>query len=122
MLLPTALKIIDGRYLQIGWSDGQVLQTSIGALRKACPCATCKEKHKPMVDLVSQKKSVKLSLPTLTAAETKPLTIAHMKPVGNYAYKIDFSDGHSSGLFTMETLRKTGSAIDPNSVTPEAGS
>ncbi len=119
MLLPTALKIIDARYLQISWSDGQVLHTSISALRKACPCATCKEKHKPMVDLVSQKKTVKLSLPTLTAAETKPLTISHMKPVGNYAYKIDFSDGHSSGLFTMELLRETGVAVEPESVSPE---
>jgi DUF971 family protein len=116
MLLPTALKIIDGRYLQIGWSDGQVLQASIGALRKACPCATCKEKHKPMVDLISQKKTAKFSLPTLTAAETLPLTISHMRPVGNYAYKIDFSDGHSSGLFTMELLRETGTAVDSETV------
>jgi len=118
MLLPTALKIIDGRFLRIEWSDGQVLQTSIGGLRKACPCATCKEKHKPMTDLISPKKAVKLSLPTLTAAETKPLTISHMRPVGNYAYKIDFSDGHSSGLFTMELLRAAGTAVEPDSVSP----
>jgi len=118
MLLPTALKIIDGRFLRIEWSDGQVLQTSIGGLRKACPCATCKEKHKPMTDLISPKKAVKLSLPTLTAAETKPLTISHMRPVGNYAYKIDFSDGHSSGLFTMELLRAAGTVVEPDSVSP----
>jgi DUF971 family protein len=118
MLLPTALKIIDGRYLRIGWSDGQILQTSIGALRKACPCATCKEKHKPPVDSGIEKKTAKIALPTLTAAETKPLTISHMRPVGNYAYKIDFSDGHSSGLFTMELLRESGAAIEPDQVGP----
>jgi DUF971 family protein len=108
MFLPTALKIIDNRYLQITWSDGQVLQASIGALRRACPCATCKEKHKPMVESSSDKKPLKIVLPTLTPAEAQPLTISHMRPVGNYAYKIDFSDGHSSGLFTMELLRETG--------------
>jgi len=112
MLLPTALKIVNDRYLSISWSDGQTLQTSIGALRNACPCATCKEKHKPAALADSNQKPRKIALPTLTAAETKPLTISHMRPVGNYAYKIDFSDGHSSGLFTMELLRQTGSLVE----------
>ena len=31
-------------------------------------------------------------------AEARPLTIQGMKPVGNYAYSIDFSDGHGSGI------------------------
>jgi DUF971 family protein len=67
-----------------------------------------------MIDIVSQKKPVKLALPTLTVAETKPLTISGMRPVGNYAYKIDFSDGHSSGLFTMELLRAEGTLVEPS--------
>jgi len=115
MLLPTSLQIIENRYLRIGWSDGQILQTSIGALRKACPCATCKEKHKPINAPNSPAGASRIALPTLTAQETKPLTISHMRPVGNYAYKIDFSDGHSSGLFTMELLRTSGLAVEANS-------
>jgi len=31
-----------------------------------------------------------------SAAEAQPLRITAMKPVGNYAYSIDFSDGHNT--------------------------
>ena len=46
-------------------------------------------------------------LPVTTAAEAKPLTIESMRPVGNYAYNILFSDGHHSGLFTLDLLHNT---------------
>jgi len=31
-----------------------------------------------------------------------------MKPVGNYAYGIEFSDGHNTGIYSFETLRSLG--------------
>ncbi|HVX62064.1 MAG TPA: gamma-butyrobetaine hydroxylase-like domain-containing protein [Pirellulales bacterium] len=31
-----------------------------------------------------------------------------MKPVGNYAYAIEFSDGHDTGIYTCEFLRELG--------------
>lgn len=33
-----------------------------------------------------------------------------MRPVGNYAYSILFSDGHDSGIFTFEFLLSLGTA------------
>jgi DUF971 family protein len=36
------------------------------------------------------------------------LAIAGMKPVGQYAYSVEFSDGHSSGIYTLEYLRELG--------------
>ena len=44
----------------------------------------------------------------LRAEEVAPLTIAGMKPMGQYAYSIEFSDGHSSGIYTLEYLRELG--------------
>jgi DUF971 family protein len=32
-----------------------------------------------------------------------------MAPVGNYAYAIAFSDGHDTGIYTIEYLRELGS-------------
>jgi DUF971 family protein len=32
-----------------------------------------------------------------------------MDPVGNYAYRILFSDGHETGIFTLDLLRRLGS-------------
>ena len=31
-----------------------------------------------------------------------------MFPIGNYAYQIDFSDGHKTGIFSLELLRDIG--------------
>jgi DUF971 family protein len=29
-----------------------------------------------------------------------------MRPVGQYAYAIEFSDGHGSGIYTLDYLRE----------------
>ena len=47
-------------------------------------------------------------LPVLSMAEARSLTIAKMEPVGNYAYSIEFSDGHNTGIYTLELLRQLG--------------
>ena len=52
-----------------------------------------------------------LSLPVLSMAEAQPLRIEGMRPVGNYAYNIAFSDGHDSGIFTFEYLRELGRGL-----------
>jgi DUF971 family protein len=31
-----------------------------------------------------------------------------MRPAGNYAYGIEFSDGHSTGIYTFERLFELG--------------
>ena len=75
-------------------------------LRERCPCATCREKHgappKPPTQLT-----------VLSAAEARPLTVAGMRPVGSYAYHVDFSDGHKTGLYTLELLRELGEEVEP---------
>jgi DUF971 family protein len=47
-------------------------------------------------------------LPVLSAQEAQPLRITGMKPVGNYAYNIEFNDGHNSGIYTFELLLTLG--------------
>jgi len=104
---PVGLEKTDTHGLRILWSDGQSFEIPFGKLRGACPCATCKEKR------AGEASRPKGSLSILSAAEAVPLDIAQMRPVGNYAYNIAFSDGHSSGLFTMELLRALGESTAP---------
>ncbi len=73
-------------------------------LRDRCPCATCREKR-------NQPPQPANPLQVLSPAEARPLKIAAMKSVGNYAYAIDFSDGHDTGIYTLEFLRELGTAI-----------
>jgi DUF971 family protein len=105
-LQPTALKLTDHRSLEILWNDGQRMDYPFGVIRQACPCATCREKKR------AESTKPKGLLQVLSASETVPLAIESMRPVGNYAYNISFSDGHSSGLFTMELLREIGKIVD----------
>ena len=52
-----------------------------------------------------EKATEKGVLNVLSPAEVLPLDIVRMQRAGNYAYSIQFSDGHASGLFTFELLR-----------------
>ena len=51
------------------------------------------------------------SLTVLSPAETEPLRFLAMRPVGHYAYAIAFSDGHDTGIFTLEFLRQLGEEL-----------
>lgn len=101
---PTKLELAGADRLRITWSDGQIREYTIRELREKCPCATCREKRRAPPPPLNM-------LPVLSAAETQPLRIVGMKPTGNYAYSIDFSDGHDTGIFTLESLRELGTAI-----------
>ena len=81
-----------------------VREYSIGQLREACPCATCREKRR-------QDTAAEPLLPVLSAAEAAPLKIAGMEPVGHYAYSIKFSDGHDTGIFQLDLLRELGEVV-----------
>ena len=108
---PTKLELRDGTLLRIVWSDGQTREYTVRELREACPCATCREKrgqalgHRPAP---TPAPASGFELPVLSAAEARPLTISAMQPVGSYAYGIHFSDGHNTGIFTLEQLRRSG--------------
>lgn len=101
---PSKLELTSNGKLRIAWSDGQTREYAIRDLRDKCPCATCREKR-------SAPPAPATALPILSAAETQPLRITGMTPVGHYAYSIDFSDGHDTGIYTLELLRELGETV-----------
>ena len=103
---PTELSQPTEDTLRIQWDDGLVADIPVARLRERCPCATCREKRQANVT-----KGPEL-LPVLDAREAQPTRIAAMKPVGNYAYSIEFNDGHNTGIFTLEFLRELSTPED----------
>jgi DUF971 family protein len=83
--------------LIIEWNDGVRTESGYHELRSECPCAGCVEEW-------SGRRTVD---PATIPADVHPLEI---QPVGNYALSIRWSDGHSSGIYSWETLRKLGHA------------
>ena len=102
-LVPVSIERDENNGIVITWNDGNRSTWTAGQLRDACPCATCREKRRGEAE---KKESKPTLLPVLSAAEARPLTIESMNPVGSYAYNIAFSDGHNSGIFTFDLLRK----------------
>lgn len=91
----------DGEALVIAWSDGVTHRLPWRVLRELCPCASCRaERARPPEPAPL--------LPVLNPAEAQPLRPRSVRPLGNYAYGIEFSDGHSTGIYTLEFLRELG--------------
>ena len=86
--------------IEIAWSDGATSLYTPRLLRDACPCATCRERR------VEPARPNPLAV--LAPEELAPLAVSGMQPVGQYAYSIAFSDGHSSGIYTLDYLRELG--------------
>jgi DUF971 family protein len=102
---PTDLQLVDPEHLRIKWSDGQVREYTVRELREMCPCATCREQR-------TAPPPPPTTLTVLSPAETQPLRITSMQPTGRYAYSIHFSDGHDTGIYTLELLRELGAVVE----------
>ncbi len=79
--------------LGIVWEDGHESYFPGHFLRCACACATC-------VDEMSGKKLLREN------RVPKDVHVARLEPTGNYGIRIDWSDGHSTGIYTFEHLRE----------------
>jgi DUF971 family protein len=92
---PHAIDVTADGAVKLDWGAGKVATISAHRLRDACPCAGCVE------EMTGRKLLDSRSIP----ADIRPLQIT---PVGNYAIQIHWSDGHSTGIYTWETLRRVG--------------
>jgi DUF971 family protein len=98
MIKPQRIRRDGEETLLIEWSDGVTGRVSWQTLRTQCPCATCREERAKPADPFRI-----LSDRELRAGPPRPVA---MTPVGHYAYKIVWNDGHDSGIFTIENLRE----------------
>lgn len=80
------------RDITITWDDEHVGVYPARALRLACPCAECVEEMtgRPLLDPASVRDDVHA---------------AAIHLVGGYAIRIDWSDGHTTGIYTWDLLR-----------------
>lgn len=97
---PARLDLKRDRGLTILWSDGRTSYYSIAYLRRMSPSAEARELREEL----SMNR-----LAVLPASEGGALTALGAELVGNYALRIEFSDGHRTGLYTWAYLR----SIDP---------
>ena len=86
-----------GNELAIKWSDGGESFITLEKLRQACPCAGCKGEMDVMGNLY---KGPEIKL------KPESFVLRKLAQVGTYAAQPTWGDGHNSGLYSYEYLRK----------------
>jgi DUF971 family protein len=81
----------DAKEFEIAFADGRAARIPFRTLRWLCPCAMCLDE---------------LSGVRILRREDVPLEIVptQLEPSGNYAVRICWSDGHSTGIYTWDRL------------------
>jgi DUF971 family protein len=91
---PTALTVhSQSRILEIAFSDGKEFRIPFELMRVYSPSAEV-QGHGPGQEILQTGK--------------REVTIAELEPIGNYAVKPVFSDGHDTGIFSWDYLYHLG--------------
>jgi DUF971 family protein len=93
----------EGTGVEIDWKDGHQSKWNFAWLRNACPCATCHEEREKSGREPGVAKPKEQTLLMMYEAPARPLEVT---PVGKYALKFKWSDGHESGIYSWEFLRR----------------
>lgn len=89
--------------LVINWPDGQTCRYPLPQLREACPCVECRGGHENMGRAGEPDDLLTLQL-TLTPARS--YVVENISLVGNYALQCFWSDGHHTGIYTWDYLKR----------------
>jgi len=93
---PVHLKQTDAEHLNIVWSDGHKGVCSTRRLRDHCPCAGCSGETVLLRSYFP---------PEPDKGTPGRYELKGVEPVGGYALKLQWGDGHDMGLYTWEHLR-----------------
>jgi DUF971 family protein len=88
-----------GSELAIKWDDGSESFFTLEAMRRACPCAGCHGETDVMGNVYK--------------GPDRPLTensfkLIRINNVGGYAINPVWADGHSTGIYSFEYLKRLG--------------
>ena len=97
---PTDIQHV-GEELAIKWDDGSESFIALEKLRRACPCADCKGEMDVMGNLYK--------------GPDRPLSpsafhLARIEAVGTYAVQPVWADGHATGIYSFDYLRRVAEA------------
>jgi len=83
------------RELEIVWHDGHTTTHDWEYLRWQCPCATCRGEG-----------GVPGMLASLTELSPEQTALEGIEQTGHYAITLIWADGHGTGIYTFEYLRR----------------
>ncbi len=97
------VKKTEGTGVEIDWADGHRSSWTFSWLRNACPCATCNEEREKTGRPAGVPKPKPGGPLVLYEAPVRPVDVT---PVGKYALRFKWSDGHESGIYSWDYFRR----------------
>jgi DUF971 family protein len=94
---PEHIAISKSKGIKIDWKDGHHSDYGIVYLRDKCPCASCTGAHGTPPREPESDNPFQMFKPALK--------MLGVEPVGSYAIRINWSDGHSSGIYSYDHFR-----------------
>ena len=85
-----------GSELAISWNDGGESFLPLEFLRRACPCAACGGEPDVMG---------RVARPSVTYVPAS-FELASFQVVGGYALQLRWGDGHDSGIYSFQYLKR----------------
>lgn len=105
---PAHLDLVKDRGLTVQWTDGSSSFYPIEYLRRMSPSAESRQLREEM------KRNPLTVLPSGMASQTGPIVAVGAELVGQYAIRMVFSDGHSTGIYSWSYLREIDPGESPN--------
>ncbi len=102
---PASIKVhkSSGNTMEIAWKDGHQSTYSFAYLRDACPCALCNDEREKSRRQPDQPSSPDAGPLPMFKPVLRPTEVA---PVGNYAIRFTWNDGHQHGIYSWSYLRE----------------
>mgnify|MGYP001339849772 CR=1 FL=1 len=90
--------------LTIDWKDGERSTFPLEMLRRRCPCAECRR--------------IRATRPEHLVMKSRDIVLLSWSKMGFYGLKLNWSDGHDTGIYTYDFLRGAGDAGKEYPVAP----
>jgi DUF971 family protein len=103
---PEHIAISKSKGIRIDWKDGHRSEYGLTYLRDKCPCAACTGAHGTPPRPESPRQGAQPEASNPFQMYKPALKMLAVEPVGNYAIRINWNDGHSSGIYSYEHFRE----------------
>lgn len=97
------VNLTTGAGVDIEWADGHRSHYTFTFLRDACPCALCDEERRNAGRQPGDPPKGKPGELPMFRPAAKPTEV---EPVGKYAMRFTWNDGHMHGIYSWDLLRE----------------
>ena len=103
---PAHIAISKSRGMKIDWEDGHKSEFTVALLRDQCPCASCTGAEGGEPQRTNYQAEAREQDRNPFKMFKPGIRMLAVTEVGTYAVRIDWNDGHNTGIYSFRHLRQ----------------